>query len=77
MGAKGFLLAMMEPLPGFDSEFRAWYDTEHVPERMAIAGFESGQRLVCVAGWPRYVAIYDLAALDVLQKPEDQMAVRA
>ena len=66
---KGMLLVTMEPPPAMEEEFNDWYDTEHVPERAAIAGFESARRLVCVAGWPRYVATYDLRSLSVLGEP--------
>ena len=68
--AKGLLMAMMEPPAGFEEEFHDWYDTEHVPERMAVKGFETGQRFVCVNGFPKYVALYDLTTVDVLQSPE-------
>jgi hypothetical protein len=74
MSAKGFLLAMMEPPAGFEEEFHAWYDTEHVPERMVVQGFETGQRFECVSGFPRYVAMYDLTTLAVLASPEYQKA---
>jgi hypothetical protein len=65
--AKGLLLVTMEPALNDDAEFNAWYDSEHVPERAAVPGFESALRYVCLAGWPRYLAVYDLAALDVLR----------
>ena len=68
--AKGLLMAMMEPPAGFEEEFHDWYDTEHVPERMAVKGFETGQRFVCVSGFPKYVALYDLTTIDVLKSPE-------
>ena len=66
---KGLLLAMMEPPSALEEEFNDWYDTEHVPERAAIEGFETALRFVCVDGWPRYVAIYDLAYPEVLDEP--------
>jgi hypothetical protein len=69
VSGKGFLLAMMEPPAGFDEEFHDWYDTEHVPERMAVAGFETGQRFVCLSGFPKYAACYDLSSPDVLDSP--------
>lgn len=65
----GFLLVMMEPPAALEEEFNAWYDTEHVPERLAVPGFESATRYVCVAGWPRYVAHYDLASPAVIDSP--------
>jgi hypothetical protein len=67
MGApKGFLLVAMEPPPALEEEFRDWYDTEHLPERLAVPGFESAQRYVCIYGWPRYLAFYDLSNPSVI-----------
>jgi hypothetical protein len=66
---KGMLLVTMEPPPAMEEEFNDWYDTEHVPERVAIPGFESARRFVCVTGFPRYVAMYDLRRLSVLDEP--------
>ena len=63
---KGFLLVTMDPPPTVEEEFNDWYDTEHVPDRLAIEGFESGRRFVCVSGWPKYLALYDLTTIDVL-----------
>ena len=73
-GRKGFLLAMMEPPAEIDEEFNDWYDTEHIPERMRVPGFESARRFVCVSGWPRYMTIYDLASPEVLRH-EQYLAV--
>jgi hypothetical protein len=66
---KGLLLAMMEPPSALEEEFNDWYDTEHVPERAAIPGFETALRFVCIEGWPRYVAVYDLTYPEVLDEP--------
>ncbi len=77
MSGKGFLLAMMEPSSGFEEEFHDWYDTEHVPERLEVPGFETGQRFVCLSGFPRYVAFYDLSSLGVLRSPDYLHAYRS
>ncbi len=69
MANKGFLLVMMQPPPAFEEEFNAWYDSEHIPERLAVPGFLTGLRYVCVGGHPRYLAMYDLESYDVLQSP--------
>jgi len=66
---KGFLLVLMQPPPTLEEEFNAWYDTEHIPERLAIPGFETALRYVCTDGAPRYLAMYDLASPDVLNSP--------
>lgn len=64
--AKGILFVLMEPVPINEEEFNDWYDLEHVPERAAVPGFEVLQRYVCTAGFPRYMALYDLESADVL-----------
>jgi hypothetical protein len=69
-GNKGILLVTMEPPAAIEEEFNDWYDTEHIPERAAIGGFESALRFVCIEGWPRYLALYDLAYPGVLDGEE-------
>ncbi len=65
----GLLLAMMEPPPAMEEEFQDWYDTEHFPERAGTEGFVTAQRLLCIEGFPRYLALYDLAGLSVMDGP--------
>lgn len=72
MADKGFLLVMMHAPPAFEEEFNAWYDTEHLPERLAVPGFETARRFVCLSGHPRYLAMYDLTRPDVLDSAEYQ-----
>lgn len=66
MKNKGFLMVTMEPPAALEEEFNEWYDTEHLPERVAIDGFETAQRYVCINGFPRYMAAYDLSSPDVI-----------
>jgi hypothetical protein len=72
--AKGFLLVTMDPPPGLEDEFNDWYDTEHIPDRASIAGFETARRYVCISGWPKYLAFYDLEDIGVLERPSYQKA---
>ena len=37
MANKGFLLVTMHAPPAFEEEFNAWYDTEHLPERLGVS----------------------------------------
>ncbi len=70
MAPKGFLLVFMNPPPAFEEEFNAWYDTEHIPERLSVPGFRTGLRYVNIAGGaPRYLAMYDLDHAGVLDTP--------
>jgi hypothetical protein len=67
MAQKGFLLVLMQPPLAIEEEFNAWYDTEHVPERLAVPGVESALRFCSTTGAaPKYLAMYDLAAESVL-----------
>jgi hypothetical protein len=61
------LIVTMEAPASHEDEFNDWYDTEHFPQRCGLPGFTSGSRWVCLDGWPRWMALYDLdsiAALD-------------
>lgn len=60
------LAVMMEAPASLEEEFNDWYDTEHFPQRLALPGFLQGRRWVCQQGWPRYLAVYDLAGLGAL-----------
>jgi hypothetical protein len=63
----GFLLVLMQPPANLEEEFNAWYDTEHVPERLAVPGVLTAIRFSSVtATIPTYLAIYDLESERVL-----------
>jgi hypothetical protein len=69
---KGLLLTMTEPPAQMEEEFNAWYDTEHLPERLAIPGFSSARRWVdpqAPAGTGKYLATYELDSPKVLESP--------
>ncbi|WP_315832262.1 DUF4286 family protein [Bradyrhizobium prioriisuperbiae] len=68
--SKGLLLVTMEPPAALEEEFNDWYDSEHLPQRHRLPGFESASRWVCVSGWPRWLAIYDLSSTAALDTPE-------
>jgi len=63
---RGLLLVLADPPPDFEEEFNAWYDTEHLPERAALPGFETALRFTSLGDGPRYAALYDLTSPDVL-----------
>jgi len=72
--AKGFLLVTMDPHPGLEDEFNDWYDTEHLPDRGGLPGWETARRYVCISGWPKYLAYYDLEDTGVLERPSYKQA---
>ncbi|MGZ5257629.1 MAG: hypothetical protein ACXWC0_08320 [Burkholderiales bacterium] len=69
--ATGLLLVFQTVPPQHDEEFRDWYGREHIPERQGIEGFVSIRRMDSMdQGQPRYMGIYELTSLAVLEKPE-------
>lgn len=69
---KGLLLTMTEPPAAMENEFNAWYDSEHLPERLSIPGFRSARRWVNPHAAPatgKYLATYELDNPEVLETP--------
>ena len=68
---RGILFSEMTPPSGRESEFNAWYDEEHIPLRMGVAGFYGAQRYRETTpgqGAPGgYLAVYDTADADVFR----------
>ena len=67
--AKGILIASMNMANAAEDEFHDWYDTEHLPERVACPGFLRCQRWIGTADRRISVATYDLETVDVLKSP--------
>ena len=53
-----------------ETEFNAWYNQEHVPERLSAPGFLDAARYEALRGGPRYLAVYELETVDALQTDE-------
>ena len=76
----GVLAVWNDVDPAHEDEFNDWYRRDHLPDRLAVPGFEDARRCVALAGGPRYAAFYttrDLAVLssaaylERLQNPTD------
>jgi hypothetical protein len=68
MAQNGFLLVLMQPPANIEEEFNAWYDSEHIPERLAVPGVLTAIRFCSVsAATPKYLAMYDLEKESVLE----------
>jgi hypothetical protein len=63
---KGILIAALNFARIAEDEFHDWYDREHLPERLAIPGFLSGERWIARSDSRVSVATYDLETRDVL-----------
>lgn len=69
---KGLLFSQMEPPSGGEEDFHDWYETEHIPARMALPGFSSAVRYEALEGEPKYLACYVLSDLAELESPAYQ-----
>ncbi len=69
MANTGFLLVTMQPPPAFEEEFNAWYDSEHIPERLGVPGILTARRYVSASRHPKYLAMYDLERHAVMTSP--------
>ena len=69
--SRGLLLTLTEPPPAMEEEFNAWYDHEHLAERLAIPGFRSAQRWVADVppGAVKYLATYECSSVHDLAAP--------
>lgn len=50
-------------------KFYRWHDKEHIPERLAIAGFRRGRRYARHGHSPEWLTFYEADSLDVLVSP--------
>lgn len=68
--AEGLLYVEVDCPPELEGEFHAWYNLEHVPERLGIPGFVSGNRYAALEGSARWLAAYRLESPAALESPE-------
>src|SRR5262245_8764291 len=69
---KGIFLVYTDVDASHDDEFNAWYNTEHLPDLLALPGFLDAARYAAVKGGPKYLAVYELETADALKSPEFQ-----
>ncbi|MFN4090504.1 MAG: hypothetical protein ACK4QW_15885 [Alphaproteobacteria bacterium] len=65
--ATGVLAVWTDVDPAAEAEFDDWYNRQHLPERVAVPGFRSGQRYRCLGDGPRYLAWYETDGPDALR----------
>jgi len=56
----GLLVVRVDVRSEDEDELNRWYDTEHVPERLALPGFRSAARYRSAEHQGRYLAVYEL-----------------
>ncbi len=69
IGAQGILFVQNDVLAEAEDEFNAWYQEEHVLDRLAVPGFKSARRYQALDRPHAYMAVYECASLGVLTSP--------
>jgi hypothetical protein len=72
----GLLMVWADIDPEFEADYNRWYDEEHIDRLLAIPGFLSAGRYKALKGGPKYLALYELEAADVLRSPAFLEGVR-
>ncbi len=69
MARPGILAVWNNVRRGDEADFDAWYQTEHLHERLGIPGFRLGRRWEAVTGGPAFFACYVVDSPAVLSSP--------
>ena len=56
--------------PERKTEFEDWHSHEHLPERLAIPGFNRGSRWAAADGGPGFFVLYELDDYETLSSPQ-------
>src|SRR6218665_3452279 len=62
------LFSEMRPQPSWEDRFNTWYDTDHIPVRMVLDGFEAAQRYKSLDN-ENYLVVYDMTSMAALKTP--------
>ena len=62
----GIFLVYTDVGSNHEDEFNDWYNTEHLPELLAVPGILAAARYEAVKGGPKYLAAYEIESTDVL-----------
>ena len=66
---RGIFLVYVDIDAQHDKEFNEWYNTEHLPELLAVPGILAAARYEAVKGGPKYLACYELENVAVMHTP--------
>ncbi len=56
--------------PGYEEEFEAWYEEQHVPDLLACPGWLSAKRFISIGEGQRYATLYEVAGPWAFDTPE-------
>jgi hypothetical protein len=63
---KGIFLVYTDIDSKHETEFNDWYNSEHIPELLAVPGILAAARYEATKGGPKYLAVYELETTDVV-----------
>ena len=69
MGNDGRLTLWNDCAIGHEAEYEAWYQGEHLIERLGVPGFMRGRRYQAIEAAPEYFTYYETTSPDVLTSP--------
>jgi hypothetical protein len=69
MASPGILAIFNNCKPGREAEFEAWFQGEHLEERLAVPGFLFGRRHEAISGSSGYFNFYVVERPEVLTSP--------
>ncbi len=75
MDNPSFLLLLVEVPEAVEFELNVWYDVEHIPEMLGVAGVRTAKRYASQGDRPRYLAWYDIDSPEILYT-EQALSVR-
>ena len=67
------LFSQMEPPAELEAQFNDWYETEHIPVRLALPGFSRAVRYIACEGQRKYLAVYEIDDMAALKSPTYQV----
>lgn len=70
MSGQAILVVMTDIDPENEDELNTWYNEEHIPLILAVPGVLTARRYRAVEGQPKYLALYDVVDVRVLEQPE-------
>src|SRR5438477_9711857 len=63
----GLLMVWADIDPEHEAEYHRWYEEEHIAHLLAVPGFLSAGRYEALKGGPKYLALYEPEAPEVLR----------
>ena len=75
--AGALLTVGLEPEQGFEVEYNAWYEDEHIPYILKVPGVLHVRRFRAIDGAPSYLTLWDLASPEVRQSAAFEQAAES